>query len=59
MKQFQKIQQEMQEKKKNRSVHEPTVQSVNNIHKGELSVTLNSLKKKQKKQDYIFLFYLF
>ncbi|HDV0883220.1 TPA: hypothetical protein RHK79_002722, partial [Enterococcus faecalis] len=55
MKQFQKIQQEMQEKKKNRSVHEPTVQSVNNIHKGELSVTLNSLKKKQKKQDYIFL----
>ena len=57
MNQFQKIQQEMQEKKKKRSVHEPAAQSVDNIRTGSLQVPLDTLKKKEKKQDYLFSLY--
>lgn len=57
MNQFQKIQQEMQEKKKKRSVHEPAAQSVDNLRLGRLSVHLEQLKKKEKKQDYIVSLY--
>ena len=54
MNQFQKIQQEAQEKKKNRSAQAPTAQSINNIRKGTLSISLDKLKKQEKKERYIF-----
>lgn len=57
MNQFVKIQQEVQEKKKNRSTQMPAAQSVNNIRKGSLSVSLEKLKKKEKKERYIFSLY--
>lgn len=57
MNQFAKIQQEMQEKKKKRSVHEPAAQSVDNLRRGRLSVPLEQLKKKEKKERYLFSLY--
>ncbi|MCO5478626.1 hypothetical protein ACK4CS_01300 [Enterococcus gallinarum] len=57
MNQFVKIQQEMQEKKKKRSVHEPAAQSVDNLRMGRLSVPLEELKKKEKKERYLFSLY--
>lgn len=57
MNQFVKIQQEMQEKKKKRSVHEPAAQSVDNLRMGRLSVPLEQLKKKKKKERYLFSLY--
>lgn len=56
MNQFKKIQQEIQEKKK-KNTYESTTHSVNNVRTGNLSIPLEKLKKKAKKQEYIFSLY--
>ncbi|MGL9903187.1 hypothetical protein IGJ51_000328 [Enterococcus sp. DIV0802c] len=56
MNQFQKIQKEIQEKKK-KNAYELTTHSVNNVRTGNLSIPLEKLKKKEKKQEYIFSLY--
>ena len=57
MNQFAKIKQEAQEKKKHRSAHMPAPQSINNINKGNLTLSLEKLKKKEKKERYVFALY--
>ncbi|MDC4248061.1 hypothetical protein [Enterococcus faecium] len=57
MNEFVKIQQEAQEKKKNRSAHAPAPQSINNIKKGNLDISLDKLKKKEAKKRYMFALY--
>ncbi|EOS7918925.1 hypothetical protein E0T54_RS14860 [Enterococcus hirae] len=57
MNQFARIKQEAQEKKENRPAHAPAPQSINNIRKGNLDISLDKLKKKEKKEDYLFSLY--